>query len=307
MADNVALGIANDGDVGTSPLAMRKCIRSLWRNPGVVDGLAVTGNSGLTYSVAAGICVCSRNAGGGDGFSWAVWDGGATDAVAGNAGSYPRIDVVWLRAYDRQQGDPDNLVHVGVTQGSPAASPVAPAAPSNATVLAHMLVPAGATSTAAATSRDARRFWAVPYGSSMGVLLDKTYTATKELLKAYVEKPVAQGSVVLPTARTLSIGLTVSVQAANCAAATPDDGSGYAQLWVDGAKARTYRFDCHPWSPTCLYFEDVRRLEAGSHTLKMSVWGSTTKPASDLYLCYGGDNNWPGQRLTVTDLGVAAS
>lgn len=306
MATNVAFGIANDGADGTSPLALRKCLSAIWQSDGIIEGLACKGTGAQSYHVAAGVAVCSRNANRGDGACWAPWDGGSTPAVAANSTGHPRIDTVWLCARDKQQGDATNHVELGVTQGTPSASPVAPAAPTYATVLAHMLLPAGATSTAGATSQNVSRFYAVPYGSSLGVLVDKTYTAQNEFLKRYTEKPVATATFSLPTARVLSIGLTASVQASGCASDLYWAGSGYVQWYLDNAKVRTYRFDCNPYSPSSFYFEDERVVPAGTHTIKMSVWGSTTKPASDLYLCYGGNDSWPGQRLLVTDLGVAA-
>lgn len=307
MAQNVAFGIANDGAVGTSPLALRKCLSSLFQNNGIMNGLTVTGMGNLTYNVAAGAAIVSRNTNRADGCSWAAWDGGTTPAVTANNTSYGRIDTVWICARDKQQGDSSNYVEVGVTQGTPAASPVAPAAPSYATTLAHMLLPAGATSTSSARSQNVKRFYAVPYGASLGVIVDNTYTAQNEWLRRYTEKPVATATFSLPTARVLSVGMTVSVQADGCEPDLYWAGSGYVQWYLDNQKIRTFRFNCNPYSVSCMYFEDERVVSAGTHTIKMSVWGSTTRPVSDLYLCYGGNDNWPGQRLLVTDLGIASS
>lgn len=303
MANTTAFGVANVGDQGTSPLSMRKSVEVLFDSPGVVSGLSVTGASG-GYSVAPGLAVTKR--GPSDGMALAWSDGGlAVPASTSNASANPRLDAVWLVSHDPQFGDADNLVALGVTQGAPAPSPAAPAVPAGCTLLALMRVPAGAASPAQATRQSAGPA-AIVKGATMGVLANKVYTADNEFLKRYTEKPVATATFSLPRARTVSFGLTVSVKAAGCASDLYWAGSGYVQLWIDGAKARTFRFECNPYSPICLYFEDKRALAAGAHTVKMSLWGSTTKPASDLYLCYAGAENWPGQVLTVVDEGAAS-
>lgn len=307
MAENVALGIANDGATGTSPLAMRKCLSSLWQYTGVIEGLAVSGTNSLSYYVGPGTAICTRNGRAGirnDGVSWAPWDGGNTPAVSANTSAYPRVDVIWICARDKQQGDSSNYVQLGVTQGNPSSTGSWPAAPSYATVIEYRIMPAGATTTNASIWADHYIDRAVPYGASLGVLVDKTYTAQHEWLQRYTEKPVVTASFAVPTRRIISVGLTVSVQADGCAQDLYWAGSGYVQWFIDGFKWRTFRFDCNPYSVSCFYFEDYCGVDAGNHTVKMSIWGSTTKPVSDLYLCYGGNDNWPGQRMVVTDMGL---
>ena len=70
---SVAFGVQNQGSVGTTAAELRQIMRYKWGSAGVVGGLAVTGGSGLSYSVAAGMAVCTKGAS--DGFTEAPWPG----------------------------------------------------------------------------------------------------------------------------------------------------------------------------------------------------------------------------------------
>ena len=58
---------------------------------------------------------------------------------------------------------------IGVTQGTPAASPVKPTPPAGVTVLSYMQVPANSTSLRNAT-RVGEIDYAVPYGAAQGLI-----------------------------------------------------------------------------------------------------------------------------------------
>lgn len=147
---NTAFGVAQtSAGVGTTDTDMRKIIAAQWESTGVIDGLAVTGTTSLYYAVAAGVAVCSKGAS--DGKTLAYFAGGNTDTVSANSSGNPRIDSVYIYSNDVNQSDADNLVHIGVVSGTAAAVPTAPTIPTYATLLAEMLVPAGATTTATAT------------------------------------------------------------------------------------------------------------------------------------------------------------
>lgn len=144
---NTAFGVAQtSAGVGTTDTDMRKIIAAQWESTGVIDGLAVTGTTSLYYKVAAGVAVCSKGAS--DGKTLAYFSGGNTSTVSANSSGNPRIDCIWITAHDATQGDSDNIVTLGVTQGTAAATPTAPTIPTYATLLAQMVMPAGATTTA---------------------------------------------------------------------------------------------------------------------------------------------------------------
>lgn len=70
-----------------------------------------------------------------------------TDVSIANGGAQPRIDLVVLQVYDDDvDGSGQTVALVEVEQGTPAASPVAPAVPSGAVALAQVSVAAGLSS-----------------------------------------------------------------------------------------------------------------------------------------------------------------
>lgn len=159
---------------GTDPITLRRIIKAKWVNTGIITGLTVTGRNDLRYNVSAGAAVVSRSDS--DGYAEAYWEGGQTEAVSTGDASNPRIDSIWVKANDVQQGDDDNYVTVGVTQGTPAASPVAPVVPTGCLVVAEMKVPAAATSTSSA-QMNSDRDYAIPYGATLGLLGENVNTA----------------------------------------------------------------------------------------------------------------------------------
>lgn len=297
---NVAFGVRQTSDgVGTTDVDIRHMLAQKWLNKGVVGGLQVTGGQTMAYNVSAGMAICSR--GTSDGFTEAYFSGGVTPTVEANSSANPRIDVVWVTAHDKSQGDADNLVTVGVTKGTAAATPTAPTIPTYATEVARMLLPGGSTNTRNA-SLTASRSFAIPYGASLGVLADKTYKATKTLnVGEYFD--YASATITLPTDRLLSIKMTVNVKAYS-----PTTyswlGSGYVEWLLDGRVMRDYRFTCVPDTPVSLCFEDMAEAEAGTHTITARVWSSGSAPRSGVTMDYD-NSGWPGQRLIVVDGGVA--
>ena len=159
-----ALGVDVDKNGnGLDPLAHRNIIQRHWNNTGIIGGLTVSGRSDLYYAVSAGTAVCSM--GDADGYTEAYWPGGKTEnTVSAGDGTYARIDVVYMLA---NTGTPDNLVHVLIKQGTPAASPVIPGLPAGGLALAMFLMPAGGGTTGAA-ARYGDVNYAIPYGVGLG-------------------------------------------------------------------------------------------------------------------------------------------
>lgn len=269
MAENVALGVRNSGADGTTPLALRLALGALFPQSGILSGLGVRGSSSLAYSVAAGVAVCTRGAG--DGSTLAPVPAGSTPAVAANGTGYPRIDAVWVTAHDLDQGDADNHVTLGVTQGTPAASPARPTVPTYATLLAYMRLPAGATTTAQATV-EARGRDAVASGATMGQLGYMRDTYDGKLRgdlngTMHVDYSV---TVTVPTARLVELRW--------CATLSGGDSSDcIVAMSVDGVKAM--QFFVTPPSGGRWDYKEVRHvvtLSPGTHTISFSsgqYWG----------------------------------
>ena len=289
---NTAFGVAQtSAGVGTTDTDMRKIIAAQWESTGVIDGLAVTGTTSLYYRVAAGVAVCSKGAS--DGKTLAYFSGGNTSTVSANSSGNPRIDCIWITAHDATQGDSDNLVTLGVTQGTPAATPAAPTIPTYATPLAQMLVPAGATTTANA-HHAASVGYAIPYGASLGKLGDTTWPNDADYSSSIT---IPAQTFYLPTERLVSVDVTLT-----CASTGAGDGSVYVRLYLDGTLRRTFEQRTIRGVANSSFARDLWTVPAGNHTVY-----ATITPGLANFHAYGTGtaDSWAGQRLMTFDEGVA--
>ena len=255
---NTAYGVRQtDAGLGTTVNEMRHILAAQWESTGVVSGLAVTGGTTLSYAVASGVAVCSK--GDSDGKTLAYFSGGSTPTVSANSSGNPRIDAIWITSHDLDQGDADNLVTLGVTQGTAAATPTAPTVPTYATLLAAMLVPAGATTTANATQA-ASIGYAIPYGASLGVLHDYRSTFDGEADTSATWYTEDSATLYLPTDRLLEF------RYARCMSS--DDSSNLGSIMVeffqDGAAfVQSEMLASTKWETH--EFSFVKTVTAGNH------------------------------------------
>ena len=306
-----AYGIAPDSTgSGLDPLTHRRIIKAHWANTGVICGLDVSGGTDLRYSVAAGAAVCSR--GDADGYTEAYYNGGKTAAVKAGDPSNPRIDRIWVRANDISQGDSDNQVTVGVTQGTPSATPTAPSLPSGCVRLVDMLMPAGATSTAKATMSGSQDY-ALPYGVGGMQLafqqVTQDYTVTED--RQWHEQ--VRVTFTTPTERTVNVRWkavsTVGRPASDDSTANGRMGSYWVQLLVDGNPINTLSSNVDGlgnqkadevdsnryWTARTVDY-DVTATK-GKHTVVAQIWGNRA------YLTY--PVTMKTRSLEIVDRGVA--
>lgn len=295
----VALGIRNDGADGTTPLALRLALAALFPQAGILSGLSVRGSSSLAYSVAPGVAVCTRGAG--DGSSLATVAAGSTPAVAANGTGHPRIDAVWVTAHDRDQGDADNHVALGVTQGTASASPARPAVPTYATVLAYMRLPAGATTTAQATV-EARGDAASASGGTLGLLGEAALNAGRDVSTGgrWDDFYTVAVTATVPSRHVVRADYRATL------AVPPGGSTGWTRvrpyLTVDGAEVAGSRRKWPAWpGPELTHSSScATELPAGTHTM-------------ELHLAYDGgdwglsivDGGTGGAALSVWDEGAA--
>lgn len=97
-----------------------------------IPGTQVSNVSGQGFSTQAGY--------------FALNDAPATVTIATANATNPRIDTVYVAVNDSFYSGTNNNAVIGVVTGTPASSPVAPAAPSNSLTLATVAVAANATS-----------------------------------------------------------------------------------------------------------------------------------------------------------------
>lgn len=309
-----ALGIRPDAkSQGVSPQVHRHIISAQWASDGIIQGLTVTGGTGLTYTVSAGTALIQPDGQKGEAVL-AYWPGGATPAVAaGNAG-LSRYDVIWLRAHDLDKGDADNQVVLGVTQGTPAADPDVPLdqVPSDVVRLAAMLVPAGMTQTKSCSTDGAERY-AMPYGASKGLIARnvRNYEGPANMGdggKDYFEQDT---SFYLPTDRLVELRYTAT--AAACRHDNPkkptEDATQmacwYVGFQVDGqdVSGGGGQFQVsRAWQQ--VHLNALVELQAGWHTVRTRnhrvTWGENV-----YFICHSdGKENYLGRTLEVWDRGV---
>lgn len=306
-----ALGVQPDSNgSGVTPEVHRMIIAAQWPNKGVIDGLGVSGRSDLRYNVAAGVAVCSKGAA--DGNTLAYWPGGQTEAVHAGDASNPRIDLVWITAHNPKAGDADNQVVVGVTQGTPAANPVAPKLPAGCTLLRSMRVPANTTATSSATATDSVNY-AVPYSASLGKIAYQLATGTHSIYEDYAWHQEVAVSFTLPSKRHITIKQKVR---AVCTAGQSSGnntifGSWYSQMRVDGNVINDLQNTvnssgkneyCEEW--TASRYCETKQVEydldlgAGRHTASMWSYGNNK------WLTYPVTMYW--RAIEVIDNGAAA-
>lgn len=156
----------NSKGLGLSAGGMRKILQGLYPNDGIISGGRVYGGSGSTYIIPPTIGVTSRGASDGNRLFWIA----QTQVTAPAADTtLPRIDVIWLKALDPQMDGDAYEMQAGVTAGTPAQVPVAPATPFGCTRIASMMV-YPRTVDFSGTQRYGSQDFVIPYGSSGGLL-----------------------------------------------------------------------------------------------------------------------------------------
>ena len=309
-----ALGIMQDeSGNGVDPLTHRRIIMGRWSNTGVIEGLEVSGTDTLAYKVSEGNAVLSR--GDSDGYTEAYWEGGTTDAVSAGNANYARIDLIWMKANDLQQGDSDNLVTIGVTEGTPAASPVCPSTPTGCTKIAEMRLPAGATSTANTTS-NADVEYAVPYGASLGLLGSTQDTTTHDLKPdSSTYTTVCSTKFTVPTDRLIELDLNIAARSLKSDGTTGGDWLGfcflmlYLQVDSENVEGGSTCFVCFRAAQT-FQLHTVLNVSAGTHTARVRYYNSSSGNGNYLRVLYDDsddalwDDRWCGCILRVWDRGI---
>lgn len=197
------------------------------------------------------------------------------------------------------QGDADNHVTLGVTQGTAAASPARPSVPTYATVLAYMRLPAGATTTAQATV-EARGDVASASGGTLGLLGEAALNADRDISTggSWSDFYTVAVTVTVPSRHLVRVDYRATLSA-------PGSNVGWTRvrpyLTVDGAEVKGSRRKWPAWTGPELTHSSscATELAAGTHTV-------------ELHLAYDGgdwglsivDDGTGGAALSVWDEGA---
>lgn len=299
----VAFGVSqNAAGQGTTAHTLRKIIERKWQSPGVLSGGVVSGRADLKYNVAEGAAVCRRN--GQDGMTELWWDAAQTPAVAAGDGANPRIDAIWVMAHT--DSDTDNHVVLGVTSGTPSASPKNPALPEGAVAVGYRRLPAGARTTQASTASGDIDY-ALIHGASMGILFR---------LAENIDGPVANDNRsaflskewYFPTDRNVELKVFMCIS-------TPEKGknqTGVAtcRFLIDGELYTSRKIEyTENW--VTHEFSTEAKVSAGWHTYGLAMF---KQQGTDYVAHYGteanpivntGDDKYVGRVFRMRDMGAA--
>lgn len=147
-----------DDNTGTNPIDVRKDLGGLFIRAGILAGSTsplVAGTAAWSYSLGGGSWVTQTATG--DGYHlWGsdTWLTVGTSGVGGTVPAAPgaglsRIDIIWIRhPSNNENGDTTSAPAAGVTCGTNASYPNAPAPPAGAFELARNTMTSAATTTA---------------------------------------------------------------------------------------------------------------------------------------------------------------
>jgi hypothetical protein len=140
-----------------------------------------TGSPSMSVDVLNGVVYVPGTEGANQGVYGCVNDATVNLAIAASNPTNPRIDIVVAKVQDTQYSGVTNSWSLAVVTGTPAGSPVAPAAPNNAIVLSRITVAANATNITNANIADAR-----PYMATVGGRIACTSTTRPSWVGAAV-------------------------------------------------------------------------------------------------------------------------
>lgn len=299
MSSSLGTQQNSNGD-GLTPLDHRMILQALYPNNGVLSGLEVRANSDLTYQVAKGVGVTSRGVS--DGSRLFYWSGGKTPAVSAGDPSNPRIDIVWAKADDPTIETESVAVRVGVTSGTPSASPARPQLPSGVTELMSFTVQPGTSNLSTGAVAQSSVQYAIPYGSSLG-LLGETHDSRNGSGDTTVNKFFVEHAtkIYVPTDRLVELEYNICGSSRSSV-----ETSWYAGFMVDGAHlpnaggefalVRTIASQTHTFLTT---------LTRGYHTVAMYT-GLTNGPGPRFFHgARDANTSFNGRTLRVWDRGVA--
>jgi hypothetical protein len=152
--------IANANNGGAYPLGARP---GLFYDANGAGGSVVgtTATSPMTYNVRQFVGVAQLLGTATSGLALFANDGTVTVNTTAAPGSNSRIDVIWVRQHALAAdggADADNILEIGVTQGTAAASPTVPTIPTGAMALAQAVILSTTTQTSTAVITQVSNF-----------------------------------------------------------------------------------------------------------------------------------------------------
>lgn len=166
---------------------------------------------------------------------YAGWlDASLNVVIAASDPTNPRIDLVVAKFQDAQYSGATNAFSVVAVTGTPAGSPVAPAAPANSIILAQISVAATSTTVLTAAITDKRVWtgakpWGLPWGEVPGSYAQVTASVTGFSGSTTDAAGLTTGAITYVANRIIEVRALSPV-------CTQNTSAGLAKVWIaDGA------------------------------------------------------------------------
>lgn len=236
--------------IGTTAIDYRKIQGALY-SPGLISGGVVTRSaSALTYTVSDGVAAFPIVTGSSPQTALGPIPAGTLTTTAPSSGT--RVDMVYATQRTvAVEGDPSVVLGYGTTL------------PAKSVLLDAFIVSSTNTNTNAAV-RQANIAYSIPYGASLGLLVDRVSTFQGIIASS---APDLSGSFYLPTDRLLRVSVMASL---NSNGAVKFDNTKYCEagynLNFDGVNKFSWTsVGLHQaWAE--MYWSGTLTLPAGSHT-----------------------------------------
>ena len=267
---------ADSGGLRTKPETVQQITASLYSNYSdspVLGGYEITGRADLSFNVSAGSAVHSQ----GTGRATYVCSDAAQTALITPPVSGTQTWIVYV--------DSDGQVNVGTNPEAPFVT------------LGQYDVPAGCTATSSLTNTWNTNY-ALPYGATLPPLFDGTDRSNWAAGGDFI---VVSGAFYVPTDRRICLEITTSLMAVQAGTGNAvSQGSAYQRIVLDGSRIREMERQISGVAESTEQYREYATVSKGTHTVSLGLRDGVTG-----YKRFYSDGGWPGQRLTVLDLGVA--
>lgn len=277
---------------GTTSRDIRKVVDGMYDNQGILRGCKVTTASTLQYNVGAGALV--KELVSGEAVLVPVYSG-SVSTTPPTSGS--RMDHICVRQNRPEVEGNSDVVLVVLNSHPPVFG--------NTLCIAEYTATANATKTSGfkENTTDFYRNFAIPTATAGRYLWKKTLT-NDELIKPKRNLPYVSGSFELVTDRLIEFAINVSIDAdVNQVSGGGINDAMYSEIFIDGSKKATFstgRID-NSWTRTESYVWNTE-LEAGKHTFQVRF--NEVDDTGKIRVRYGSGGGFPGQTVTIKDLGV---
>lgn len=275
--------------VGTSDTDIRRIFGALY-TPGLVSGGKITRSaSAFTYSVAAGVAIVQDTLG----QNIAMPFDAAVLTPAAPLG--PRTDIVYAAQRYPSDGNntSDSSVYVGVGQ----------TVPPRAVVLGRFVFAAATANSAAGTIGEVVKY-SIPYGGSLGLVVNTTDTRNGDWPEAIGTITYANNATfTVPTDRLVRVEIAASISTAD--GLTDDTKPIQTEFWpqIDNVNLSLWVVEVsRAWAT--YYYSNIVTVSAGTHTARLArrTFSPSGRKAQSNYY---GPGNHGGIVYRITDAGVA--